>query len=100
MGLGLPRLARAVQRQPPAAPSLPLAAGLQGQPLSLGFALQPFAAIMGQLQKCLVMHHGVSSSLFPGVVRVGLCKWARFRCSRNEHPFLVELQMPMFNTPS
>jgi hypothetical protein len=49
MGLGLPRLARAVQRQPPAAPSLPLAAGLQGQPLSLGLALQPFTAVMGQL---------------------------------------------------
>ena len=33
------------------------------------------------------MHHGVSSSPFPGVVRVGLCKWARFRCSRNEPSF-------------
>jgi hypothetical protein len=49
MGLGLPCLARGVQRQPPAPSPLPLAAGLQGQPLSLGFALQPFTAVMGQL---------------------------------------------------
>ena len=49
MGLGLPCLARGVQCQPPAATSMPLAAGLQGQPLSLGFALQPFTAVMGQL---------------------------------------------------
>jgi hypothetical protein len=46
------------------------------------------------------MQHGVSSSLFPGVVRVGLCKWARFRCSRNEPSFLVELRMPISTTPT
>ena len=49
MGLGLPSLARGVQRQPPPATSLPLAAGLQGQPFSLGLALQPFTAVTGQL---------------------------------------------------
>ena len=49
MGLGLPRLARGVQCQPPAPSLLPLAAGLQGQALSLGFALQPFTEVMGQL---------------------------------------------------
>ena len=49
MALGLPRLARGVQCQPPAPSLLPLAAGLQGQPLSLGFALKPFTAVMGQL---------------------------------------------------
>jgi hypothetical protein len=46
------------------------------------------------------MQHGVSSSLFPGVVRVGLCKWARFRCSRNEPSFLVELRMPISTAPT
>ena len=49
MGLGLPCRARGVQRQPPAPSLLPLAAGQQGQPLSLGLAMQPFAAVMGQL---------------------------------------------------
>ena len=49
MGLGSRRLARGVQRQPPPAASLPLAAGLQGQPLSFGIPLQPFTAVMGQL---------------------------------------------------
>jgi hypothetical protein len=49
MGLGSRRLTRGVQGQPPPAASLPLAARLQGQPLSLGLALQPFTAVMGQL---------------------------------------------------
>ena len=49
MGLGSRRLARGVQRQPAPAAALPLAAGLQGQPFSLGLALQPFTAVMGQL---------------------------------------------------
>jgi hypothetical protein len=49
MGLGSRRLARGVQRQSPPAASLPLAAGLQSQALSLGLALQPFTAVMGQL---------------------------------------------------
>ena len=48
-GLGSPCLTRGMQSQPPPAASLPLAAGLQGQPFSLGLALQPFTAIMGQL---------------------------------------------------
>jgi hypothetical protein len=49
MGLGSRRLACGVQCQPPPPASLPLAAGLQGQPFSLGLALQAFTAVMGQL---------------------------------------------------
>ena len=82
----MPRTCGSQGQTPPAA-YLPLAAGLPDQPLHLGLTLQPFTAVMGQLSECFVMHHGVSSSLFPGVERVGLYKWARFRCSRNEPSF-------------
>jgi hypothetical protein len=49
MGLRVPRTCGSQGQTPPAPSPLPLAAGLQGQPLSLGFALQPFTAVMGQL---------------------------------------------------
>ena len=72
MGLGVP-LACGSQCQPPAA-YLPLAAGLPDQPLNLGLTLHSFAAFMAQLLEYFVVHHGVPSSLFLAVVRVGLDK--------------------------
>ena len=71
MGLGVP-LACGSQCQPPAA-YLPLAAGLPDQPRDFGLALHSFTALMAQLSEYLVVHHGVPSSLFLAVKRVGWC---------------------------
>jgi hypothetical protein len=69
------RLACGAQCQPSPEP-LPPAAGLQDQAPSLGLALEPLTALMAQLLEYVVVHQGVSSSLFLAVVRVGLGKWA------------------------
>jgi hypothetical protein len=95
MGLGVP-LACGSQCQPPAA-YRPLGADLPDQALNLGFTLKPLTAFMAQLSEYLVVQHGVPSSLCLAVVRVGLGKWARLRCSRNEPPFFVDLRMPRPN---
>ena len=97
MGLGVP-LACGSQCQPPAA-YLPLAAGVPDQPLNLRFTLHSFTAFMAQLSECLVVHHGVPSSLFLAGMRVGLCKWARLQCSRNEPSFLDRITDTDVQTP-
>jgi len=52
----------ACQRQP-ARPPVASTASLQRQALGLGLALVIEPTLMGQLSKCLVMQHGLSSSL-------------------------------------
>src|SRR4029450_1704967 len=86
------------QCQPPAA-TVPSTAGLPGQAPCLGLTLQPFTALMAQLSEDLGGHHPVSSSLSSSVGRVGLCKWARFRCSRNEPSFLPRITDADVQTP-
>jgi hypothetical protein len=74
------------ERKPAPAPVLPDPC-LQGEPLSLGIALQLLFAVMAQLLKCLEVQHGLSSFLFSPGVRVLSQEMERLCDSLMSRPF-------------
>jgi hypothetical protein len=57
------QLLEPARQRAPARPPVASTASLERQALGLGFALALEPTLMGQLSKCLVVQHGLSSSL-------------------------------------
>ena len=72
MASGGKQLPEARRKRPPASTPVTPTASLQRQALGLSLVLALTSMLMGQLSKCLVVQHGLSSFLVSSALQLGL----------------------------